>query len=38
MGKDLYESNSLAKEYFEKANSSWCYRITDIMFGGRMKS
>ena len=34
MGKDLYESNSLAKELFEKANDILGYRITDIMFGG----
>lgn len=34
MGKNLYESNSLAKEYFEKANDILGFRITDIMFGG----
>lgn len=34
MGKDLYESNSLAKELFEKANDILGYRITDIMFDG----
>ena len=34
MGKDLYESNPLAKELFEKANSILGFRITDIMFTG----
>ena len=34
MGKDLYESNALAKELFEKANSILVFRITDIMFEG----
>lgn len=34
MGKDLYETNSEAKEYFEKANSILGFRITDVMFGG----
>ncbi len=34
MGKNLYETNSLAKEYFEKANEILGFRITDIMFGG----
>ncbi|MBR0116802.1 MAG: ACP S-malonyltransferase [Prevotella sp.] len=34
MGKDLYESNPLAKELFEKANDILGYRITDIMFDG----
>ena len=34
MGKDLYESNPLAKELFEKANEILGYRITDIMFEG----
>ncbi len=34
MGKDLYESNALAKELFEKANTILGYRITDIMFNG----
>ena len=34
MGKDLYESNALAKELFEKANSILGFRITDIMFEG----
>lgn len=34
MGKELYESNSKAKEYFEKANEILGFRITDIMFNG----
>lgn len=34
MGKDLYESNTRAKELFEKANEILGYRITDIMFEG----
>lgn len=34
MGKDLYESNTLAKEYFEQANEILGFRITDIMFDG----
>ena len=34
MGKDLYESNTKAKELFEKANEVLGYSITDIMFNG----
>ena len=34
MGKDLYETHSLAKELFDKANEILGYRITDIMFEG----
>ncbi len=34
MGKNLYETNSLAKEYFEQANEILGFRITDIMFQG----
>ena len=34
MGKDLYDTNPLAKELFEKANDILGYRITDIMFDG----
>ncbi len=34
MGKDLYESNYLAKELFELANTILGFRITDIMFVG----
>lgn len=34
MGKDLYESNSKARELFEKANEVLGFRITDIMFEG----
>jgi [acyl-carrier-protein] S-malonyltransferase len=34
MGKDLYESSSLAKDVFEEANAILGFRITDIMFNG----
>jgi [acyl-carrier-protein] S-malonyltransferase len=34
MGKELYESNPIAKELFEKANDILGFRITDIMFEG----
>lgn len=34
MGKDLYESNALAKELFDKANEILGFNITDIMFAG----
>ena len=34
MGKDLYDTNPIAKEYFEKANEILGFRITDIMFTG----
>jgi [acyl-carrier-protein] S-malonyltransferase len=34
MGKDLYDSNPVAKEYFEKANEILGFRITDIMLNG----
>ncbi|MBS1773676.1 MAG: ACP S-malonyltransferase [Bacteroidetes bacterium] len=34
MGKNLYESNSIAKEYFEQANEILGFRITDVMFSG----
>ena len=34
MGKELYDTNPLAKELFEKANEILGYRITDIMFNG----
>lgn len=34
MGKDLYESNPIAKEYFERANETLGFAITDIMFNG----
>ena len=32
MGKDLYDSNPLAKELFDKANEILGFSITDIMF------
>ncbi len=34
MAKDLYDSNPLAKEMLEKANTILGFRITDIMFSG----
>ncbi len=34
MGKDLYESSAIAKEYFDKANEILGYSITDVMFNG----
>ena len=34
MGKDLYESNPVAHEMFEKANDILGFRITDLMFDG----
>lgn len=34
MGKNLYESNALAKELFEQANEILGFRISDIMFNG----
>ncbi len=34
MGKELYETNSMAKDYFDQANELLGFRLTDIMFGG----
>jgi len=34
MGKNLYESNSIAKEFFENANDILGFRISDVMFAG----
>jgi [acyl-carrier-protein] S-malonyltransferase len=34
MGKDLYESSSVAKELMESANSILGFRLTDVMFNG----
>jgi [acyl-carrier-protein] S-malonyltransferase len=34
MGKNLYESNPIAKELFERANDILGFRISDIMFSG----
>jgi len=34
MGKNLYESNPLAKDLFEQANDILGFRISDIMFSG----
>ncbi|TMU56511.1 ACP S-malonyltransferase [Flagellimonas algicola] len=37
MGKELYESSSLARDYFERANELLGYSITDVMFYGSTK-
>ena len=34
MGKELYDTNEVAREMFEKANEILGFRITDIMFEG----
>lgn len=34
MGKNLYDTNPLAKELFEKANEILGFRISDVMFAG----
>lgn len=34
MGKDLYDTNTLAKELFDKADEILGFKITDIMFAG----
>ncbi len=34
MGKNLYETNPLAKDFFEKANDILGFRISDTMFSG----
>jgi [acyl-carrier-protein] S-malonyltransferase len=34
MGKELYETNTIAKDLFEQANEILGFRITDIMFEG----
>lgn len=34
MGKELYDSNSIAKELFEKADAILGFKITEIMFSG----
>ncbi|MFP4089924.1 MAG: ACP S-malonyltransferase [Cyclobacteriaceae bacterium] len=34
MGKELYENNLKAKEYFTRANDVLGFRITDVMFEG----
>lgn len=34
MGKELYDTNPVARELFEKANDIIGFRITDIMFNG----
>jgi len=37
MGKDLYETSPLAREYFERGNEILGYSITDVMFNGSAK-
>lgn len=34
MGKDLFETNSIARDLFEEANNILGFRITDVMFEG----
>lgn len=34
MGKDLYDTNPLAKELFDKADAILGFKITDVMFSG----
>ena len=34
MGKDLYETNVLAKKYFDRADEILAFKITEIMFNG----
>src|ERR1700757_1835308 len=34
MGKELYDTNSTAKNLFEQANEILGFRITDVMFNG----
>ena len=34
MGKNLYESNAIAKTIFENANDILGFRISDVMFSG----
>lgn len=34
MGKNLYDSSHIARDYFEQANELLGYRITDLMFHG----
>ncbi len=34
IGKDLYETETLAKELFEQANDILGYRLSDVMFNG----
>lgn len=33
MGKDLFESNTIAKKHFEQANDVLGFKLTEIMFG-----
>ena len=38
MGKDLFETHTLAKKRFEQANDILDFNITDIMFGEDAKA
>ena len=37
MGKDLYESNAVARELMDKANEILGFQLTDIMFNGTIE-
>lgn len=37
MGKDLYESNAVARELMDKANEVLGFRLTDIIFNGTIE-
>lgn len=37
MGKDIYDSSSLAKELFDKANEILGFNITELMFAGTVE-
>ena len=37
MGKDLYESNAVARELMDKANEVLGFQLTDIMFNGTIE-
>lgn len=37
MGKELYNTSKLAREYFEKSNDILGYSITDVMFEGSVE-
>ncbi len=38
MGKELYETDDLANEFFETANTKLGYSITDLMFNGEKET
>ena len=37
MGKDLYESNAVARELMDKSNVILGFQLTDIMFNGTIE-